>query len=44
LQQDCVDHTEDRGVRANPEREREYSNDSEARIFHELSNRVAKIV
>ncbi len=43
-QQNRVDNAEDRGVRANSERECEYRNDSKARIFHELSNRVPKIV
>jgi hypothetical protein len=43
-QQHCVNYAEDGGVRANAERQRENSNDSKARVFYELSNRVAKIV
>ena len=33
LQQDRVDHAEDGGVRANPEREREHGDDGEGRMF-----------
>jgi hypothetical protein len=43
-QQDCVNHAEDRGVRANAERERKHGNYGEARILYELSNRIPNIV
>jgi hypothetical protein len=44
FQKHTIDDAENGGVRANAERERNYGNDSKARIFYELSNRVAKIV
>ena len=44
LEQDRVDHAEDGGVRADPERESEDRDDGEARFFDELAQGVAKVV
>jgi hypothetical protein len=42
LQQDGIDDTEDRGVRANPDRQCEHRDDREARRFLQLPKREAK--
>ena len=43
-QQDRVDDTEDRGIRADPEGERQHGNESESRRLEELAKSVAEIV
>ena len=43
-QQDRVDHAEDRGVRADPEREGEDGDESEARRFAQLAESEAKVI
>src|SRR5205085_9083543 len=44
LEQDRVNHTEDRGVRADPEREGEDCDEGKAGRFPELAEREAEIV
>ena len=43
FQEDRVDHAEDRGVRADPERERENGDDGEAGVLDQLAQSVANV-
>ena len=43
LQEDRVDHAEDGGVRANPEREGQDGDDGERGMFAELAQAVADV-